>query len=92
MPRSSSSTIDQATAEQIAVDLFRSCEQGATITELIASETQGPGHGPNAGRRVWYVRVSARIAPPTNPGQVYDAHFVIEVDPATGIPTVTGQG
>jgi hypothetical protein len=46
--------------------------------------------GPNAGEAVWLVQVDATITEPG--GTSYESHLVIEVNQATGVPTVIGIG
>ena len=83
-----------AVAEQTATALFRACElQGATITNLSAVATPSTGMrlGPNAGQVVWRVQVDATVTEPTS-GTRYASHFLIEVNEATGVPTIVALG
>ena len=81
-------------AEETSVALFRACElPGAAITGLTSSSTASTGvrGGPNEGQPVWLVRVDATVAEPSS-GASYESHFLIEVNQATGAPTIQGQG
>ena len=85
--------VTAAVAETTAVNLFRSCQQPTTITDLTSTTTDTVGlkDGPNAGQAVWLVQVDATVAEPS-PGAIYRSHFLIEVNQATGIPMVRAYG
>lgn len=86
--------LDGAAAEETAVALFRACQRPtATISELTSSSVAATGtpSGPNAGQAVWRVQVDATVSE-ASPGGIYQSHFLIEVNEATGIPTVVGYG
>ena len=86
--------VTSATAEQTAVALFRACAHGsALITNLTSGSVSATGMtiGPNAGDPVWLVQVDATITEPA-PGSAYQSHVLIEVNQATGRPTIVGQG
>jgi len=79
-----------AEAEETAVALFRACEL-PTITNLTSSSRAGTGRGsPNDGQAVWWVEVGATIAVPSSEG--YQAHWLVEVNQATGFPTLIAYG
>ena len=86
--------VTSSAAEQTAVALFRSCElPGTTFTDLTSSSkaTTGMRGGPNDGQAVWLVEVDATVTEPM-PNATYYSHFLFEVNQATGIPTVVGNG
>jgi len=83
----------QTEAELIATDFYRTCQDPEkTIDALSTSATWeiGSPTGPNAGKRVWDVKVDAQISEPS--GASYGSHFWIEVNAATGIPTLIAYG
>ena len=64
----------------------------ATITDLTSSvkaATGGPT-SPNAGQPVWEVQIDTMES--IKGGAAYPAHYWIEVNQATGVPTLTGYG
>lgn len=85
--------VTSSSAEQTAVALFRSCGASApasTISDLrssVSSATGGPG--PNAGQPVWLVQIDATS---TDPGASYGSHYLVEVNQATGVPTLIAYG
>jgi hypothetical protein len=86
--------VSSATAEQTAVALFRACEL-PNVTELTSNAVAATGTsgGPNAGRPVWRVQVDATVTPSDqSPGEGYRSHFLIEVNQATGVPTLIAYG
>jgi hypothetical protein len=85
--------VTAAVAEETAVALFRSCQGPSSITALTSSSKASAGMkvGPNAGQAVWLVQLDATITEPS-PGSSYQSHFLIEVNQATGVPTVIGYG
>jgi hypothetical protein len=94
LPNGSVIAVSQAAAEEIGAALFRACHLPSdTVSELVTSSesTTGTPRGPNAGQGVWLVEVDAQISEPS-PGAAYASHFLIEVNQATGIPTIVGLG
>lgn len=86
--------VTASAAEQTAVALFRACLlPTATISDLTSSSVAATGspHGPNAGQAVWRVQVDATITDAST-GEGHQSHFVIEVNEATGVPTVVAYG
>ena len=86
--------VTQAVAEQSATTLFRACvSRGGTLTGVMAGSVTSTGmrQGPNQVQPVWLVQVDATVNEPP-PGASYQAHFLIEVNQATGVPTIVGQG
>jgi hypothetical protein len=83
--------VTASAAEETAVALFHACE-ASPITGLTSSSsaTTGIKVGPNHGQAVWLVRVDATIT--ESSGTSYQSHFLIEVNQATGLPTVTAYG
>ena len=91
-----------ATAEvggQTAVGMLRACastpdESGvsATITKLTSSVSAGTGgpQSPNAGQSVWVVEIDTLES--IRGGDAYPAHYWIEVNQATGVPTLIAYG
>ena len=76
-------------AEQTAIALVRSCGSPAyPITELTSKSEAATGArgGPNLEQPVWRVQVDSTIS---NGSQL---HFLIEVNQATGVPTLVGYG
>jgi hypothetical protein len=63
------------------------------ITGLTSASEAATGtpSGPNAGQPVWRVRVDATVTL-ASPGGEFESHFLIEVNQATGAPTVVGYG
>jgi hypothetical protein len=85
-------------AERTAVALIRSCAATPdassvtiTITDLTSNVTAGTGGpmGPNAGQAVWLVQVDTTEAVK---GGAYQAHYWVEVNQATGVPTLVAYG
>lgn len=85
--------VTSSAAEETAVALFRSCQGPSSVTALTSSSkaTTGIKTGPNTGQAVWLVQVDSTITEPS-PGASYQSHFLIEVNQATGVPTVIGYG
>lgn len=86
-------------AEQTAVGMLRACastpdESGVsvTITDLTSSVKAGMGgpNSPNAGQSVWEVQIDTMES--VNGGAAYAAHYWIEVNQASGIPTLVAYG
>ncbi len=93
-----SGPMSAGSAEQTAVALIRSCAATpdassitVTITDLTSSVKEGTGEprGPNAGQPVWLVQIDAREAVR---GGTYPAHYWVEVNQATGVPTLVAYG
>jgi hypothetical protein len=83
----------QTEAVSIATDFYTACEDPSKkIDNLSTSATWETGSptGPNAGQRVWDVKVDAEITEPS--GASYGSHFWIEVNASTGIPTLIAYG
>ena len=87
-----------ASAEQTAVALIRSCAatpDSSSITITIADLTSnvkggtGEPSGPNAGKAVWLVQIDTTEAVK---GGTYPAHYLVEVNQATGVPTLVAYG
>jgi hypothetical protein len=81
-------------AELTAVALFRAC-QLPTVRDVTFSSRAATGTraGPNDGQGVWLVEVSATVpVPSAEGGGSYQSHVLIEVNQATGIPTVIAYG
>jgi hypothetical protein len=88
-----SGPVSSSSAELTAVSLLRSCEEpGSSITEVVSTsnESVGTPSGPNADEAVWLVQVDAKITDPR--GVSYQSHLLIEVNQATGVPTVIAYG
>jgi hypothetical protein len=86
--------VSSSAAEDAAVALFRGCQvPGAEITGLISSSADGTGSpsGPNAGQAVWRVQVDATVSE-GSPNSTHRSHFLIEVNQASGMPTIIGYG
>lgn len=86
--------VSASIAEQTAVELYRACLRGAvTIADLTSTvhADLGSRNGPNAGQSVWLVEISAQIVPASF-SDGYHEYFVIEVNQATGVPTVIAYG
>ena len=84
--------VTAAQAEETALALFRACSDPQSAIERVdvaAEPGTGVRVGPNAGQAVWLVRVDATVAAG---GSSYGSHVLIEVNQATGVPTVVGQG
>jgi len=83
--------VTAAEAEETAVALFRAC-QLPTIIDVRARNEAAAGvrTGPNDGQPVWLVEVEATV--PTPPTGSYQSHFLIEVNQATGVPTLIAYG
>jgi len=91
-----------ATAEvggQTAVGMLRACAStpdasgvSVTITHLTSSVNAGTGgpKSPNAGQSVWEVKIDTMES--VRGGDPYPAHYWIEVNQATGIPTLIAYG
>jgi len=86
--------VTSSSAEQTAVALFRACAQfpGHEISNLTSTSKAATGapNGPNDGQSVWLVFIGAKITEST--GTSYGSHFQIEVNQATGVPTVIAYG
>jgi hypothetical protein len=87
-----------ASAEQTAVALIRSCAATPdassitiTITDLTSNVRDGTGEpgGPSAGQAVWLVQIDTTEAVK---GVPYQAHYLVEVNQATGVPTLVAYG
>ncbi len=87
-----------ASAEETAVALIRSCAATPdassltiTITDLTSSVTGSTGEptGPNAGQAVWLVQIDTTE---TVAGGTYQAHYLVEVNQGTGVPTLVAYG
>ena len=87
-----------ASAEQTAVALIRSCAATPdassitiTITHLTSNVKDGTGvpGRPNAGQAVWLVQIDTTE---TVNGGPYQAHYLVEVNEATGVPTLVANG
>ena len=87
-----------ASAEQTAGALIRSCAATPdsssitiTITDLTSNVKGGTGEprGPNAGQAVWLVQIDTTEAVK---GGTYQAHYWVEVNQATGVPTLVAYG
>jgi hypothetical protein len=85
-------------AEQTAVSLIRSCAatpDSSSITTTIADLTStvqadtGAPFGPNSGQAVWLVEIQTMG---TVNGDSYRAHYLVEVNQATGVPTLMAYG
>lgn len=88
-----------AAAEQTAVAMLRACagtpdESGVTVTiEQLTSGVQGGTGGPkspNASQAVWTVEIDTMES--TKGGEPWPAHYWIEVNQATGVPTLIAYG
>ena len=86
-----------ASAEQTAVALIRSCaatpdsssiDQIASLASNVKGGTGEPS-GPNAGQAVWLVQIDTTEAVK---GGTYQAHYWVEVNQATGVPTLVAYG
>jgi len=87
-----------ASAEQTAVAMIRSCaatpdESSITvaITDLTSIVSSGTGEraGPNAGQAVWLVQIDTTEDAGGSP---YPAHYWVEVNKSTGVPTLVAYG
>lgn len=86
--------VTAALAEETGVALFRACQLPSSVISDLTSGSRaatGMARGPNDGLAVWLVQVDATITEPS-PGGRYQSHFLIEVNQATGMPTIVGQG
>lgn len=90
--------VTAASAEQTAVSLIRACAATPdsssitiTITNLTSNVKNGTGEptGPNAGQAVWVVQIDTTEAVK---GGTYEAHYWVEVNQATGVPTLVAYG
>ena len=86
-------------AEQTAVVMLRACaatpdESGVSVTITALTSTVNGGMGgpksPNAGQAVWEVKIDTMES--VKGGDAYPAHYWIEVNQATGIPTLIAYG
>lgn len=91
--------LDAKVAEAIAVSMVRTCaatpdENGTTtrIDTLGHSVGDGTGNptGPNAGQPVWTVKIDTTES--VGGGEGWNAHYWIEVNKATGVPTLIAYG
>lgn len=82
-----------AAAEQTAIAMVRACELPKTVTDLSSSSKPATGvqQGPNGGQAIWLVQVDVTVVE-ASPGATYQAHFLVEVNQASGVPTIVGQG
>lgn len=85
--------------EQTAVGMLRACAStpdasgvSVTITSLTSSVSGGTGgpKSPNAGEPVWEVKIDTMES--VKGGDPYPAHYWIEVNQATGVPTLIAYG
>lgn len=86
-------------AEQTAVGMLRACaatpdESGISVTirdltSGVKAATGGP-KSPNAGQPVWEVKIDTMES--IKGGAAHSAHYWIEVNQATGIPTMIAYG
>ncbi len=88
-----------AAAEQTAVAMLRACAATpdessvtVTITDLTSSVKAGSGGpmSPNAGQPVWAVQIDTTES--VKGGAAYSAHYWIEVNQSTGVPTLIAYG
>jgi hypothetical protein len=88
--------VTSAQAEQIAVELVQACGTAAAngqptpATVYVATSVEaatGERTGPNAGQAVWLVKIDGTVT--DSPAQ---SHWAIEVNQATGVPTIVGIG
>ena len=87
-----SGPVTAAQAEETGVRLFRACELPG-VRDLTSSTEPGTGRGggPNAGQAVWIVKVDATVTDRAARA-TYQSHFWIEVNRATGAPTLIAYG
>ncbi len=87
-----------ASAEQTAISLIRSCAATPdassltiTITDLTSNATSSTGdpNRPNAGQTVWLVQIDTTE---TVAGGTYQAHYLVDVNQGTGVPTLIAYG
>jgi hypothetical protein len=84
--------VTSAVAEQTALAFVRSCMQPYSISPTVSTKpATGQQGGPNAGQPVWLVQVDGAVTD-SSPTRLYDAHFLIEVNQATGVPTLVAYG
>lgn len=86
--------VTASVAQETGVALFRACQLPTSMISDLTSDSRaatGMARGPNDGSVVWLVQVDATITEPS-PGGRYQSHFLIEVNQATGMPTIVGQG
>jgi hypothetical protein len=83
-----------ASAEQTALGMIRACassqwKDAIDSTSLTSTVEAGTAElpGPNKGSDVWLVRVDAKWK-----DGVVESHYLIEVNKATGVPTLVGVG
>jgi hypothetical protein len=86
MAAPSTQLIDSVRATQIAKDLVVAGQPSGT--GFVSLEGQGLGPSGTKHR----VKIDAEIVPPGSQNQHALIHFLIDVDMATGIATVVGQG
>ena len=83
-----------AGAEATALALSHACDRSSGTTSNVRPTTTNatgvPG-GPNAGQAVWHVDVVFYFVPPSASTGL-DEHIVVEVNQATGVPTVIAYG
>jgi hypothetical protein len=88
-----SGPVTASVAEATAVAFFRAChDTSPTITDVrwTSEAATGSRGGPNNGQAVWIVKVQATV--PTPPEGSYESHSWIEVNQATGVPTLIAYG
>ena len=79
----------QSEAESIARDFLLACGRPISSSEQVTTSSRsenGDPNGPNAGQKVWLVRVDVEIADPSS-AQI-TVHDLIEINAATGVPTL----
>lgn len=84
--------VTSAMAEQTALAFVGSCMQPYTISATVISKAAtGQPSGPNAGQPVWLVQIDGPVTN-ASPPLGYELHYMIEVNQATGFPTLVAYG
>jgi hypothetical protein len=84
--------VTSAVAEQTALAFVRSCMQPYTISANVTTKSAtGQQSGPNAGQPVWLVQIDGPVTN-ASPALPYELHYWIEINQATGFPTLVAYG
>ena len=86
--------VTSSVAEQTAVALLDTCEAsgGKAISDVKKSSAEATGRptGPNDGQSVWLVHIDATVN--ETAVRFYHIYWLVEVNKASGIPTVVDNG
>ena len=84
--------VTAAAAEQTALAMVRSCMQPYSISATAQTKTAtGQKGDPNEGQAVWLVTIDGFVSY-GSPSPLTPAHWMIEVNQATGVPTLVAYG